>query len=111
MAEVLGKQPRPQGPRLVIVTNAGGPGVLATDALIGEGGELAELSEDTIAQLDAFLPPHWSHANPIDILGDADSRAFRARRSTSPLKIPTRRPAGHPRAAGNDQPAQSRREN
>ncbi len=76
MAEVLSKQPRPQGPRLVIVTNAGGPGVLATDALIGEGGELAELSKDTLAQLDEFLPPHWSHANPIDVLGDATPDRF-----------------------------------
>ena len=47
MAEVLGKQPRPRGPRLTILTNAGGPGVLATDALISTGGELAPLSEET----------------------------------------------------------------
>jgi acetyltransferase len=72
MAEALGKQPRPLGPRLTILTNAGGPGVLATDALIGGGGELTPLSEKTIAALNEFLPPHWSHNNPIDILGDAD---------------------------------------
>jgi acetyltransferase len=73
MAEVLAKQPRlPKGPRLSIITNAGGPGVLATDALIATGGELATLSDDTIAKLDEFLPTHWSHGNPIDILGDAD---------------------------------------
>src|SRR3974390_3844779 len=48
MSEVLGKQPRPKGPRLCILTNAGGPGVLATDALIGEGGELAELSPESM---------------------------------------------------------------
>jgi acetyltransferase len=76
MAEVLSKQPRPQGPRLVIVTNAGGPGVLATDALIGEGGELAELSKETIAELDRVLPPHWSRSNPIDVLGDATPDRF-----------------------------------
>ena len=76
MAEVLSKQPRPQGPRLVIVTNAGGPGVLATDALIREGGELAELSKETLAGLDEFLPAHWSHANPIDVLGDASPERF-----------------------------------
>ena len=72
MAEVLGKQPRPRGPRLTILTNAGGPGVLATDALIATDGELAPLSQATLDALDAFLPPHWSHNNPIDILGDAD---------------------------------------
>ncbi len=71
MAEVLAKQPRPQGPRLTILTNAGGPGVLATDALITAGGELAEISPDTIESLNQLLPPHWSHGNPVDILGDA----------------------------------------
>src|SRR5438093_8904103 len=64
MAEVLGKQPRPNGPRLTIVTNAGGPGVLATDALLTERGELAEISAESIEQLSQFLPPHWSHRNP-----------------------------------------------
>ncbi len=76
MAEVLAKQPRPNGKRLGIVTNAGGPGVLATDALITNGGELAELSERTIGELDAILPPHWSHGNPVDILGDADRERY-----------------------------------
>ncbi len=71
LAEVLAKQPRPHGPRLAIVTNAGGPGVIATDALIHAGGELAELSPETIAALDALLPASWSHGNPIDVLGDA----------------------------------------
>ena len=76
MAEVLGKQPRPRGPRLMIVTNAGGPGVLATDALVANGGELAKLSEGTLAALNEFLPAHWSHDNPVDILGDADSERY-----------------------------------
>lgn len=76
MAEVLGKQPRPRGPRLTIVTNAGGPGVLATDALVANGGELAKLSELTMQKLDEFLPSHWSHGNPIDVLGDADSDRY-----------------------------------
>lgn len=76
MAEVLSKQPRPRGPRLTIVTNAGGPGVLATDALIPNGGELTPPSQDSIRALDAFLPVHWSHANPIDILGDADPERY-----------------------------------
>lgn len=76
MADVLAKQPRPRGPRLVIVTNAGGPGVLATDALTAEGGELAEISAETIAQLDGILPRHWSRHNPIDILGDAPPERY-----------------------------------
>jgi acetyltransferase len=76
MAEVLSKQPRPRGPRLTIVTNAGGPGVLATDALIPNGGELTPLSPDSLSSLSEFLPPHWSHANPIDILGDADPELY-----------------------------------
>ena len=76
MAEVLGKQPRPRGPRLAIVTNAGGPGILATDALLANNGELASLSTTTLAELDRFLPPHWSHGNPIDLLGDADAERF-----------------------------------
>src|SRR5215467_7657622 len=76
MAEVLAKQPRPQGPRLAIVTNAGGPGALATDALVSGGGQLAKLSPDTIEALGRFLPRHWSHGNPIDILGDADAERY-----------------------------------
>ncbi|MEO8129260.1 MAG: bifunctional acetate--CoA ligase family protein/GNAT family N-acetyltransferase [Bryobacteraceae bacterium] len=71
MVEVLSKQPRPNGPRLTILTNAGGFGVLATDSLLAEGGELAQLTPQTLASLDAILPAHWSHANPVDILGDA----------------------------------------
>ncbi|MFB3813119.1 MAG: GNAT family N-acetyltransferase [Terriglobales bacterium] len=76
MSEVLGKQPRPKGPRLCIVTNAGGPGVLATDALIADGGELAELSPETMKAFDEILPPHWSHNNPVDILGDAEPERY-----------------------------------
>ncbi len=76
MAEVLSKQPRPNGSRLTILTNAGGPAVLATDALIANGGQLAVPSEKTLQALDRFLPSHWSHNNPIDILGDADSERY-----------------------------------
>ncbi|BAZ49499.1 GCN5-related N-acetyltransferase [Nostoc sp. NIES-4103] len=76
MAELLAKQPRPQGPRLTILTNAGGPGVLATDALIAAGGEVAPISESTRAALNQLLPTHWSHGNPIDILGDADPQRY-----------------------------------
>src|SRR5215210_538507 len=76
MAETLGKQPRPKGPRLTILTNAGGPGVLATDALIAGGGELAEISPETMQKLDDLLPAPWSHGNPIDVLGDADPERY-----------------------------------
>ncbi len=76
MAEVLGRQPRPKGPRLTILTNAGGPAVLATDSLVASGGELAELSSESLRRLDEFLPAHWSHNNPIDVLGDADSERY-----------------------------------
>jgi acetyltransferase len=76
MAEVLGRQPRPKGPRLTILTNAGGPAVLATDSLVANGGELAELSPESLQHLNEFLPAHWSHNNPIDVLGDADSDRY-----------------------------------
>ncbi len=74
--ELLGKQPRPSGKYLTILTNAGGPGVISTDALIKSGGQLAWLSKDTMNKLNEFLPSHWSHANPIDILGDATPNVF-----------------------------------
>jgi acetyltransferase len=76
MAEVLGKQPRPQGPRLTILTNAGGPGVLATDALITNGGELAKISPETMEEFNKLLPAAWSHNNPVDILGDASPERY-----------------------------------
>lgn len=77
MADLLAKQPLPKGPRLAILTNAGGPGVLAADAVALEGNAtLAPLSTDTLSALDAFLPKHWSHGNPIDIIGDADAERF-----------------------------------
>jgi acetyltransferase len=71
MAEILNTQPRLKGPRLAILTNAGGPGVLATDALIAGGGQLAPLAPESIEALNRILPPPWSHANPVDLLGDA----------------------------------------
>ncbi len=76
MAEVLSKQPRPRGPKLMILTNAGGPGVIATDRLLSVGGELAPLSDSAMASLNAMLPAHWSHGNPIDILGDAGPERY-----------------------------------
>jgi len=76
MAEVLSKQPRPRGRNLTILTNAGGPGVLATDALIGGGGELTPLSDETMDRFNDILPDAWSHGNPVDILGDADPERY-----------------------------------
>ncbi len=76
IAEVLAKQPRPKGRRLAIVTNAGGPGVLAADALMEGGGELAQLSSETMAALNTLLPAEWSHGNPIDILADATEETY-----------------------------------
>lgn len=76
MAEVLSKQPRPKGPHLTIVTNAGGPAVLATDMLIGSGGQLSDLTPATMAAFNAILPPTWSHNNPVDIIGDASPQLY-----------------------------------
>jgi acetyltransferase len=76
-AQALALQPRPEGKRLAIVTNAGGPGVLATDHLIMHGGELAQLSEETYERLNKVLPPAWSHNNPVDVLGDANAVKYR----------------------------------
>lgn len=76
MAEVLAKQPRAQGPNLTIVTNAGGPGVLAVDALILGGGKLTEISDAAMQELNSFLPSAWSHGNPIDVLGDASADRY-----------------------------------
>ncbi|MDH5634796.1 MAG: acetate--CoA ligase family protein, partial [Candidatus Bathyarchaeota archaeon] len=75
-SEVLGMQPNPKGPNLAIITNAGGPGVMATDALISRGGKLAPLSPNTIEALDKILPPYWSRGNPVDILGDASPQRY-----------------------------------
>ena len=105
---MLAKQPRPRGPRLAIVTNAGGPGVLATDALVAGGGELAELAPATRAALDAVLPAAWSHGNPIDVLGDADARALRAGARRSPPRDPASDgAAGDPHAAGMTDPTRT----
>jgi acetyltransferase len=76
MSEVIGRQPRPKGPKLTIITNAGGPGVLATDALVSMGGELSVLSDETIQAYNEVLPAHWSHNNPVDILGDAGPERY-----------------------------------
>ncbi len=76
MAEVLGRQPRPKGPNLALITNAGGPSVLATDAAVEGGAKIAVLEDGTIESLNKFLPEAWSHANPVDILGDASPERY-----------------------------------
>ncbi len=70
-AELLARKRVPRGPRLAIVTNAGGPGVMAIDTLIARNGQLAKLSSETMGKLDALLPAYWSRGNPVDVLGDA----------------------------------------
>jgi acetyltransferase len=75
-SSILAKQPRPMGPNIAIVTNAGGPGVLATDSIIEKGGKLAQLSPETIEKLNKVLPAHWSHGNPVDIIGDGDEDRY-----------------------------------
>ncbi len=75
-AQLLARGPRVRGQRLAIVTNAGGPGVMACDALLARHGQLAQLSASTLSTLDRFLPPSWSHRNPVDVLGDATPERF-----------------------------------
>ncbi len=76
LADVLAKQPRPRGARLAIVTNARGPSALAVDALVGQGGTLAELSPESVAALGSVLPPASPRNNPVDVGGDADPARF-----------------------------------
>lgn len=76
IAKSLSMQPRPTNNRLAIVTNAGGPGVIATDTLIAKGGKLAKLSDETISELNKHLSAHWSKGNPVDVLGDAGPEQY-----------------------------------
>ena len=76
-AELLAKQPKPAGPGLAIITNAGGLGVMAADALADYGYEPAALSAETLHKLDEILPPYWSKRNPIDMLGEAKPELYR----------------------------------
>jgi acetyltransferase len=79
--ETLARTRPLRGERLTILTNGGGPGVMAADALAMGGGRLARLSDETLRQLDGILPTNWSHGNPVDIIGDADAeRHFRSLR-------------------------------
>ena len=75
-AELLARQRAPRGERLAILTNAGGPGVMSSDALIAATGRLAQLSDRTISRLDAILPPSWSRNNPVDMIGDAPAERY-----------------------------------
>ena len=77
-AEMLARRPRLDGERLMILTNGGGAGVLAADELQDAGGVMAVLSRDLQSKLDQVLPAGWSHANPIDIIGDAGPERYRA---------------------------------
>ncbi|MEW6251350.1 MAG: bifunctional acetate--CoA ligase family protein/GNAT family N-acetyltransferase [Planctomycetota bacterium] len=74
--ETLARGKPLQGNRLAILTNGGGPGVIATDALISDGGTLAEFTPETLEKLDALLPYTWSHGNPVDMIGDSDCRKY-----------------------------------
>jgi acetyltransferase len=74
--DLIGRRRIPKGSGLALVTNAGGPGVMATDTLIAQGGQLIKLTEETINRLNDFLPSFWSHGNPVDVLGDATPERF-----------------------------------
>lgn len=77
MAEALSKSPNLRGSRVAILTNGGGPSVLAVDSLVNSGSRLAELREETRRALDKVLPQNWSRANPVDIRGDATPERYR----------------------------------
>jgi acetyltransferase len=77
-AETLSRQKPFPGSRLAILTNGGGVGVLAVDRLIDLGGTLATIADATLERLNALLPPTWSQANPVDIIGDADPARYTA---------------------------------
>lgn len=77
-AQALSARVRPRGDRLVIITNGGGPGVMAADCAANLGLPLAELSNASLQALQAALPANWSHGNPVDLIGDADAARYRA---------------------------------
>jgi acetyltransferase len=74
--DLIARRRIPKGSNLAIVTNAGGPGVMATDSLIAKNGKLCKLSSETINELNELLPSYWSHGNPVDVLGDASPSRF-----------------------------------
>ncbi len=75
-SETLSKQELPEGPNLAVITNAGGPGIMTTDAILDWDGKIAELSAETVSKLNEFLPTHASKKNPVDVLGDADVERY-----------------------------------
>jgi acetyltransferase len=77
LAKIFAMQPLPKDSRVAVITNAGGPGVIATDFLSIKGGHLAKLEKSTMDKLNGFLPAAWSHNNPVDVLGDADALRYR----------------------------------
>lgn len=76
VAKILASQRLPVGPRLAIIGNAGGPAIIAADALISRNGQLASLDDDTVTKLDEVLPAAWSHGNPVDLLDDAGPERY-----------------------------------
>ncbi|MCD4820398.1 MAG: bifunctional acetate--CoA ligase family protein/GNAT family N-acetyltransferase [Candidatus Cloacimonetes bacterium] len=76
IAQSLAMQEKPRGKKIAIVTNAGGPGVIATDTLIAKGGKLAKLSDETVEELNKHLSPNWSRNNPVDVIGDASPEHY-----------------------------------
>lgn len=77
-AKLLAMQNRPKNNRLAVITNAGGPGVIAADAIARSSARLASLEKKTIKKLDNVLPSAWSKGNPVDLLGDADRLRYRS---------------------------------
>ena len=75
-SEILAKQQLPEGPNLAVITNAGGPGIMATDAILDWDGTMASLSEETVDKLREALPEAASTGNPVDVLGDADAERY-----------------------------------
>jgi acetyltransferase len=75
-SRALAYQPVPKGERIAILTNAGGPGVLAADKVFDLNMKLAELSDDTMEYLNEICPPNWSHRNPVDIIGDSTAQRY-----------------------------------
>jgi acetyltransferase len=76
-AQALSTHIKPTGNRLAIITNGGGPGVMATDRAVDLGVRLAELAPETVTRLNEVLPASWSHGNPVDIIGDAPAERYR----------------------------------
>ena len=103
-SEALSRVSSPRGPHLGIVTNAGGPGVMASDRLLHLGGELAELAPETDEKLKAALPGFAARGNPVDVAGDADARALRHGGAGAHGRPQLRRRARHPHAAGDERP-------